>query len=167
MSMTLGKRIAALRKEKEMKQDTLAEALGVSPQAVSKWENDQTCPDISLLPKLAELLGVSVDALLSGKKQELTQPVQILPPEKRKDIKEMMLRIVVDSSDGNHVRVNIPMALVQVALEMGMEMPQVNGNKALANIDLEQIVELVQQGVIGYLMEVESSNGDVVRIYVE
>ena len=59
------------------------------------------------------------------------------------------------------------MALVQVALDMGMEMPQVNGNKALANIDLEQIVELVQQGVIGYLMEVESSNGDVVRIYVE
>lgn len=81
MNMTLGKRIAALRREKELKQDTLAEALGVSPQAVSKWENDQTCPDISLLPKLAELLGVSVDELLSGKKQELAPSVQILPPE--------------------------------------------------------------------------------------
>ena len=165
--MTLGKRIAALRKEKEMKQDMLAEVLGVSPQAVSKWENDQTCPDISLLPKLAELLGVSVDELLSGKKQETAQAVQILPPEKRKDIKEMMLRIVVDSSDGDHVRVNIPMALAQVALDMGMEMPQVNGNDTLKNIDLTQIVELVQQGVIGYLMEVESSDGDVVRIFVE
>ena len=167
MDMTLGKRIAALRKEKELKQDTLAEVLGISPQAVSKWENDQTCPDISLLPKLAELLGVSVDELLSGKKKELPQPVQILPPEKRKDLKEMMLRIVVDSSDGDHVRVNIPMALVQVGLDMGMEMPQVSGNTALKNIDLIQIVELVQQGVIGYLMEVESSDGDVVRIYVE
>lgn len=165
--MTLGKRIAALRKEKELKQDALAEALGVSPQAVSKWENDQTCPDISLLPKLAELLGVSVDELLSGKKQELAQPVQILPPEKRKDLKEMMLRIVVDSSDGDHVRVNIPMALVQVAMEMGMEMPQVSGNAALKNIDLAQILAMVQQGAIGNLVEVESSDGDVVRIFVE
>lgn len=167
MNMTLGKRIAALRREKELKQDTLAEALGVSPQAVSKWENDQTCPDISLLPKLAELLGVSVDELLSGKKQELAPSVQILPPEKRKDLKEMMLRIVVDSADGDHVRVNLPVALVQVALDMGMEMPQVSGNAALKSIDLAQVLALVQQGAIGNLVEVESSDGDVVRIYVE
>lgn len=167
MDMTLGKRIAALRKEKGLKQDALAEALGVSPQAVSKWENDQTCPDISLLPKLADLLGVSVDELLSGKEQELAQPVQILPPEKRKDIKDMMLRIVVDSSDGDRVRVNLPMALVQVAMEMGMEMPQVSGNAALKGIDLGQILIMVQQGAIGNLVEVESSDGDVVRIFVE
>ena len=167
MDMTLGKRIAALRKEKGLKQDALAEALGVSPQAVSKWENDQTCPDISLLPKLADLLGVSVDELLSGKKQELAQPVQLLPPEKRKDIKDMMLRIVVDSSDGDRVRVNLPMALVQVAMEMGMEMPQVSGNAALKGIDLGQILIMVQQGAIGNLVEVESSDGDVVRIFVE
>ena len=68
MNTTLGKRIAALRHEKGLKQDELAEKLAVSPQAVSKWENDQTCPDISLLPHLAEILGVSVDELLSGKK---------------------------------------------------------------------------------------------------
>lgn len=165
--MTLGKRIAMLRKEKGMKQDTLAEVLGVSPQAVSKWENDQTCPDISLLPRLAELLGVSVDELLSGKKEELAQTAKVLPPEERKQIKDMMLRILVDSADGDHVRVNIPMALVQVALDMGMEMPQVSGNAALKNIDLGQILELVRQGAIGNLVEVESSDGDVVRIYVE
>ena len=167
MEMTLGKRIAALRKEKGLKQDALAEILGVSPQAVSKWENDQTCPDIGLLPKLAELLEVSVDELLSGKKKELTQPVKILPPEERKDMKEMVLRILVDSHDGDRVRINIPMMLIQVGLEMGMEMPQVSGNNALKNIDLAQIVELVQQGAIGYLVEVESSDGDVVRIFVE
>lgn len=167
MEMTLGKRIAMLRRQKELKQETLANALDVSPQAVSKWENDQTCPDISLLPRLAEILGVSGDELLSGKKNELAETAKVLPPEERKDLKEMMLRIVVDSADGDHVRINIPMALVQVALDMGMEMPQVCGNNALKNIDLVQIVELVQQGAIGYLMEVESSNGDVVRIFVE
>ena len=64
---TLGKRIAALRKEKGLTQEQLAEKVGVSAQAVSKWENDVSCPDITLLPLLADLLGVTVDELLGVK----------------------------------------------------------------------------------------------------
>jgi transcriptional regulator with XRE-family HTH domain/predicted membrane protein len=67
---TLGKRIAALRKEKGLTQEQLAEKVGVSPQAVSKWENDVSCPDITLLPLLADLFGVSVDELLGVKPVE-------------------------------------------------------------------------------------------------
>ena len=63
---TLGKRISENRKAKNIKQEELAEMLLVSPQAVSKWENNISCPDISLLPKLAEILGVSVDELLQA-----------------------------------------------------------------------------------------------------
>lgn len=48
MENTLGTRIAQLRKEKGYTQEDLAQMLEVSPQAVSKWENDLTCPDISL-----------------------------------------------------------------------------------------------------------------------
>ena len=165
METTLGKRIAALRKQKELKQDDIAQLLEVSPQAVSKWENDQTCPDIGLLPKLAQILGVTTDELLSGK-QEL-QEVKLLPPEERKDIKDMLLRIIVDSADGDKVRINLPMALVQIALDMGTEMPQISGKEALKNIDLNQIMELVRQGAIGNLIEVESADGDTVRIFVE
>ena len=165
METTLGKRIAALRKQKDLRQDDIAQLLDVSPQAVSKWENDQTCPDIGLLPKLAQILGVTTDELLSGK-QEL-QEVRLLPPEERKDIKDMLLRIIVDSSDGDKVRINLPMALVQVALDMGTEMPQISGKEALKNIDLNQIMELVRQGAIGNLIEVESADGDTVRIFVE
>lgn len=165
METTLGKRIAALRKQKELKQDEIAQLLDVSPQAVSKWENDQTCPDIGLLPKLAQILGVTTDELLSGK--QALQEVRVLPPEERKDIKDMLLRIIVDSSDGDKVRINLPMALVQVAMEMGMEMPQISGKDALKNIDLNQIMELVRQGAIGNLVEVESADGDIVRIFVE
>ena len=166
MEMTIGKRISALRREKNLKQDDLAQMLEVSPQAVSKWENDQTCPDISLLPKLAKILGVSVDELLSGK-QELQPVVTLVPEDQRKDIKDMMLRIVVDSADGDKVRVNLPMALVQLAMEMGMEMPQVSGNDALKDIDWAQVMELVRHGVMGNLIEVESADGDIVRIFVE
>ena len=65
-SETLGRRIARLRLARTATQERLANELNVSPQAVSKWENDINYPDISLLPDLARFLGVSVDELLSG-----------------------------------------------------------------------------------------------------
>ena len=165
MDMTIGKRIALLRKEKGLTQEELATHMGVSPQAVSKWENDQTCPDISALPKLARLLGVTVDELLEGKTE--TTAVRVLPPEQRRDIKDMMLRITVDSVQGDKVRVNLPIALVEVAMEIGMEMPQINGNEALKGIDLKKVLELVRLGCVGNLVEVDSAEGDKVRIFVE
>lgn len=166
MNTTLGKRIAALRREKELKQDELAEKLGVSPQAVSKWENDQTCPDISILPLLAQILGVSVDELLSGKKEE-TPTVRILPENERKDIKDMMLRIVAKSADGDVARVNLPLAVIEVAIDSGFNISQFSGNEALKNIDLSSIMNMVKQGAIGNLVEVECADGDMVQIFVE
>lgn len=166
MELTLGKRIAMLRRQKELRQEDLAQMLEVSPQAVSKWENDQTCPDISLLPRLAEILGVTVDELLSGK-TEVQPAVKLEPVQQRKDIKDMMLRIVVDSADGDKVRVNFPLALVQLAVDAGMDLPQISGKEALSGIDLKQILELVSHGVVGNLIEVDSADGDVVRIFVE
>ena len=59
----LAARISALRKEKGMTQDALAEKLGVTFQAVSKWENALSCPDITLLPLLADVFGISIDSL--------------------------------------------------------------------------------------------------------
>ncbi len=61
---TMGKRISDLRKSKGMTQEQLAQQLGVTAQAVSKWENDLSCPDISILPQLAGVLGVTTDELL-------------------------------------------------------------------------------------------------------
>ena len=165
MDMTIGKRIAHLRKEKGLTQEELAQHMGVSGQAVSKWENDQTCPDISALPKLAKLLGVSVDELLEGR--ENLPAVRVLPPEQRRDIKDMMLRITVDSAQGDRVRVNLPMALVEVAVEIGMEMPQINGQDALKGVDLNKVLRLVREGLVGNLVEVDSADGDKVRVFVE
>lgn len=162
---TIGNRISEYRKKKNLKQDELAEMLGVSPQAVSKWENDLSCPDISLLPELSRILGISIDEIVQGKKEEPV--VTILPEEQRKDIDNMMLRIVVESAYGDHVRVNLPMALVKVVLETGMSMPQIGGNDALNGIDFAQIFKMVELGAIGNLVEVESSDGNIVKIFVE
>ena len=166
MNVTLGKRIADLRREKGLKQDELAEKLGISPQAVSKWENDQTCPDISLLPSLAKILGVSIDELLSGKKEEAPE-VKILPESERKDIKNMILRIVASAKDGDVARINLPLGLIEVAMESGMDLSQFAGNEALKTIDLNKIMDMIRQGAIGNLIEVESADGDSVKIFVE
>ena len=166
MNSTLGKRIAILRRAKELKQDELAEKLGVSPQAVSKWENDQTCPDISLLPLLSKILGVSVDELLSGQKEE-APAVRLLPAGERKDIGDMMIRIVLTSMSGDMARVNLPLAIIEVMMESEMNLSQISGNQALKSIDLGRIMDMVRWGAIGNLVEVESADGDTVRIFVE
>jgi transcriptional regulator with XRE-family HTH domain len=163
---SIGKRICALRKEKGMKQEELAQRLDISGQAVSKWENDQTYPDVSLLPRLAEIFGVTTDYLLTGE-QEQTPPVRIVPEEERKDMKDLMLRVLVESKDGDKVRVNLPMQLIQLAQDMGLELPQLSGNAALKKVDLSKVLELVRHGVIGDLVQVESKEGDTVRIFVE
>jgi len=164
MEQTIGKRISQMRKAKGLTQEELAMKLGLSAQAVSKWENDIACPDIGLLPQLAKLFDVSVDELLSGKS---VPAVTVVPEEARKEIKDMMLRVIVDSPQGDKVRVNLPMSLVQVALDLGMELPQLSGNDALKSIDLQQILMLVQHGAMGNLVEVESNDGTTVRVFVE
>lgn len=163
MQETFGQRFARLRKARGRTQEEIAQKVNVTPQAVSKWENDISSPDILLLGELADLLDVSLDVLLGRTPQETA----FVPAEERKDIKKMMLKIIVDSVDGDKVRINLPMALVELYLSSGLDMPEVKGNKALANLDLEQIFKMVEQGVIGELMTVESNDGDTVRIVVE
>lgn len=71
---TMGMMIAGRRKEMGMTQLDLAEKMGVTDKAVSKWERDLSCPDINSIPKLAEILGISVEELMQikfeGKQKE-------------------------------------------------------------------------------------------------
>ena len=69
MKKTLGTMIAELRKQHGMTQLELAEKMGVTDKAVSKWERDLSCPDINSLPTLAEILGVSVEELMQIKQE--------------------------------------------------------------------------------------------------
>lgn len=70
----IGRKISELRKAKNMTQMDLADKMNISFQAVSNWERGNSMPDISKLPELAEILGVSVDELL-GKKSELLENI--------------------------------------------------------------------------------------------
>lgn len=69
-NQTFGMMVAALRKEKGMTQLDLAEKMGVTDKAVSKWKRDLSFPDVSSLPLLAETLGVTLDELMKVKQKE-------------------------------------------------------------------------------------------------
>ena len=73
---TLGMMIASLRKENGMTQFELAEKMGVTDKAVSKWERDLSCPDVNTIPKLAEVFGISVDELMQIKAESQNESKQ-------------------------------------------------------------------------------------------
>ena len=96
---TLGHNIAYLRKIKGITQENLAEMLQVSAQAVSKWENNISCPDILLLKPIANLFGVTVDQLLSAEEPKNLKNIQVA---------NKILRIdFIDSQD--NISLNIPL----------------------------------------------------------
>ena len=164
MNESIGNRIAKYRKAKGLTQEALANEMGVSAQAVSKWETDASCPDISALPQLCKILGISADELLTGNSSD----VKLVPPAERKCLDELTLRIKVDSVQGDKVRVNLPMSLVKVGLEMGMDVSgSISGTEVLKNVNLGKVLELAEKGLIGKLVEVESADGDTVEIVVE
>lgn len=76
--MNIGTVIAENRKKLGLTQDALAQQLGVTNQAVSKWESDQSCPDIALLPGIADIFGITLDELF-GREAPKAEPVALVP----------------------------------------------------------------------------------------
>ncbi len=162
MNETLGKRLQQLRKKENLTQEDVASRLNITPQAVSKWENDVSAPDISLLSEISDMFGISIDELLGKKPKTI-----VLPKEERKPIESLMLRIKVLSADGDKVNINLPLALVKIFTQSGVDMPQINGIEALKSIDFNQILLLCEQGLLGKIIDIESADGDTVEIWVE
>ena len=113
---TMGETISLLRKEKGMTQSELAEKMNVTDKAVSKWERNLSCPDINSIPKLAEILGISVEELLKSQNK--------------------------DSSENNKIQEILNIALIGVGLAMGIcvvvtsILKQIDSNSAFAMLGI-------------------------------
>ena len=161
---TIGNRICKFRKMKGLTQEDLAKELGVSAQAVSKWEKDASCPDIGLLPKLCKVLDITSDELLTGK----SDTVRLAQEDEKKSLEDMVLRVRIITQDGDRIRVNLPMPLVKISMELGLDMtPNVNGVDALKNVDFQQILKMAESGALGKLVEIETTDGDMIEVVVE
>lgn len=160
---TFGQRFQRLRKEKNLTQEDIASKINITPQSISKWENDLSAPDISILPELAKILEVSLDELLTGKKTD----TKVLEDY---DYNKALLKILVNSAEGDEVTVNFPVAL-GVTLAKALTATNISGDndakELLKTIDFDQVFELVKKGIIGEIVNVKSAEGDTVIIRVE
>ena len=85
---SMGEIISTLRKEKGMTQKEIADRLGITDKAVSKWERDVAYPDTGTIPKLAEILGVTVEELMNAKS------VPVSENKKTDDVLDLVLKAV-------------------------------------------------------------------------
>lgn len=156
--MNIGNNIAALRKEKGITQEELANILGVSAQAVSKWENNSSCPDVALLTDIADYFGVTVDALLRAQGEEITgiQPENTassyIPNNFKKNI-----NIKIIQQNGKENNVKIPFKFAKIGLNIG----NIFGlDKEIA----DKIGALIDGESIGELVDVVTENGEHITI---
>lgn len=100
---TIGKFIAVLRKSRGMTQKELAEKLGVSDKTVSHWERDESAPDISLIPVIAEIFSVTCDELLRGEKASAqSEPSDLYYENELSEKAEKQIRYLIDKALSRH-----------------------------------------------------------------
>jgi transcriptional regulator with XRE-family HTH domain len=162
MKATFGSRFATLRKEKGYTQDSIAIKLHITAQAVSKWENDTSLPDVSMLEKIADLLETTVDFLLGRTAPQVVQVNQ----GAKKDVNRLIFKINIKSNEGDLVKVNLPLPIIIAALDSGVS-PKINGKDVLGYVDIKMILELIEKGVLGKIVEIDTKDGDHVEITIE
>lgn len=163
MNESFGQRFLRLRKESKLTQEDVAKRLNITAQSVSKWENDNSYPDISLLNDIAEIFNITVDELLGRE----VRKTEILEEPARKDINKMILRIKVLSADGDKINVNLPVPIILACVNSESGKPNINLGNKLNGIDFDLIISMIEQGVVGTLVEIDSADGDKVYISVE
>lgn len=153
---SIGENISSVRKSAGMTQEKLAEAMMVTPQAVSKWETDAACPDIDTVNRMAKLFGVTVDYLLNGN-QEQPSAERGCPEEVGKRI------IVINTNKGDsNIKVRVPVEAVRT----------LNGSQTIKNYagkhiaEIGGILNLIDNGIVGSIVNVDS-NGCNIQISVE
>ncbi len=169
MEKTIGKKLYELRKQSGFTQDYVAEKLGVSAQAVSKWENDIACPDIMTLPSIAQLYGVTIDELFNN--DDIQSNVKYEKPEQINE-EDLVLRVYVDTVHGDKIKVTLPYLVVKEFVKAGKNISAVVGGTVVSGVDLsgidfDLIFGMVANGVLGEIVNVQTQNNDIVRVVVE
>ncbi len=166
---SLGSRIAENRKEKGFTQEGFAEIMGVTAQAVSKWENDVSCPDIMLIPKIADVFGISTDELL-GKEEPKIQSGKAGTYNNTNAVNSKnKLRISITDARNNKtkpVNIVIPVAFALKIIGAGLEISTFFGNDALNNVPIGGILEVIKSGVTGEILDLTTDDGTKINIEI-
>ncbi len=164
---SLGLRISELRKKNGLTQEEFAEKLGVTAQAVSKWENDISCPDIMLLPEIAKIFKISLDELMGIKTSSDSNFTEQY--FKQADLSKLKLRIhIVNNNNQSNkpINISVPVTFVLKAANIGIKVSAIMGNEALNQVPFDEIVELIKNGVTGEVFDMISDDGTNINIEI-
>lgn len=151
---TIGENIAKMRKRTSLTQEELAEKMNVSGQAVSKWENDVSYPDVETLGRLAKLFGCTMDELING----IADAPQVKSAEPEKVDKRILVISVNDHTEGDKVNLRFPVSLVKRAF-MSDSLESLVGDNAEP---VKMAMGMINEGVTGEILNIESSDADVI-----
>jgi len=158
---SIGRNIAEFRKQAGFTQEELSERLSVTSQAVSKWENDLSYPDLETTSKLAQVLHVTVDELLNGRTEV---PISTNADADRIARRILAIRVNTNLPDMNaSVVVRTPASAIIKAHENGT-LADLVGQKAAQH--LEMAVGMLKEGILGPIVDVDQE-GTTVKITVE
>ncbi len=167
---TLGSRIAELRKQKGYTQEEFSQLLGVTAQAVSKWENDNSCPDIMLLPKIAQLLDTSTDELLGGATPEKQDKPESPAKENKEpaDLSKLNLKIRITAEGKKPVNVSFPLTMVKRFTKLGLGISGIVNleSPSLDNNQIDNIFSLIDDGATGEIMNFVDEGGQHIVIEI-
>lgn len=166
--MNLGNSISEKRKAKGLTQEELAVKLGVSPQAVSKWENNLSCPDISLLPEISKIFGISVDELLgvepaAVKAEQIKEEKIFTEPEATYEEpvfsgKKATVLLITTERNGKISNVKIPLGIVRFGLNISGIFGGLTGEQA------NSVENAIRTGLSGEILSIDGENGEKVTI---
>jgi len=164
--MNIGINIYTLRKEKKITQAQLAEKLGVSEQAISKWENNQCAPDVSLFPIIADYFGVSIDRLFGYHMNSYAEEVQAIMKEA--DNSKDTYKEIEILTKGLEKYPNSPDLKIALAFSLSM-VNRISKNENERKRSIEKAVRLCTEVVdtCGDVNHVDNALNMLTRIYGE
>ncbi len=164
--MSIGTNIYTLRKEKKLTQAQLAEKLGVSEQAISKWENDQCAPDVSLFPMIADCFGVSIDRVFGYHMNSYGEDVKAIM--KAADDSMDTYKEIEIISEGLKKYPNSPDLKIYLAFSLSM-VNRISKDENERNQAIQKAIKLCTEVVdtCGDLKQVDSALNMLTRIYNE
>lgn len=154
--MNIGKQIRTLRLQKNVKQEELANYLGVSYQAVSKWETEMSVPDITLLPRLATYFGVSIDELFQMPNEEQFERIENMFWHERRIKPETFDHAVnflegISKEDPENTRAYANLACLYNH--------RAQSDHELASEYAKKVLELAPENKIGWVAYLEANGG--------
>ncbi len=148
--MSIGKNITMFRKAKGFTQAELGELLGVSNQAVSKWESEMTMPDIMLLPEIAKVLGITLDDLYGEHKE-----YEIVDKVNSDTVTDKRILLISVKEENKNIKLRIPVQAVHSILSNDIF------KKAIPDEEIDELFKMIESGAKGTLVDVENNNAHV------